>query len=159
MPHIHEKIDFCADTFIVYKNTVLLRMHEKYHEWFPPGGHIELDEDPATAAIRESKEEVGLDVTLMDTRLFTEPFIDKSIEIIPPMGLNRHRINENHEHISLFYFATTLSNKIVQGDTELSDNIKWFTEDDLLDPKLIINPRVKAYALKALEMLSSKSAT
>ncbi|MFM2374525.1 MAG: hypothetical protein RLZZ234_520, partial [Candidatus Parcubacteria bacterium] len=50
MPHIHEKIDYTADVFIVHENKVLLRMHEKYHTLLAVGGHVELDEDPAAAA-------------------------------------------------------------------------------------------------------------
>ena len=57
-------MDFCAETFIVYKNTVLLRKHDKLKRWLSVGGHIELYEDPSEAAVREVKEEVGLDVEL-----------------------------------------------------------------------------------------------
>ncbi len=46
MSHIHEKIDFTVDVFVVHENKVLLRMHDKYHLWLAPGGHIELHEDP-----------------------------------------------------------------------------------------------------------------
>ena len=59
MPHIHEKIDFTAEVFIVHHNRVLLRLHDKYNIWLSVGGHIELNEDPMEAAIREVKEEVG----------------------------------------------------------------------------------------------------
>jgi len=44
MPHIHEKIDFTADVFVVYKDKVLIRKHDKYDKWLAAGGHIELDE-------------------------------------------------------------------------------------------------------------------
>ena len=40
LPHIHEKIDFTVEVFIVYKNKVLLRMHDKVKKWLGPGGHI-----------------------------------------------------------------------------------------------------------------------
>ncbi|MFK5282779.1 NUDIX domain-containing protein, partial [Lacticaseibacillus paracasei] len=62
MAHIHEKIDFTVEVFIVHKDKVLLRMHDKFKFWLSIGGHIELDEDPIQAAYREVKEEVGLDV-------------------------------------------------------------------------------------------------
>ncbi len=65
MPHIHEKIDFTAEVFIVHKDRVLLRMHDKFKIWLSVGGHVELDEDPIEAAVREVKEEVGLDVTIV----------------------------------------------------------------------------------------------
>ena len=66
MPHIHEKIDFTSEVFIVYQDKVLLRIHDKYGRWLSIGGHIELDEDPVQAAIREAKEEVGLDIEIED---------------------------------------------------------------------------------------------
>jgi 8-oxo-dGTP pyrophosphatase MutT (NUDIX family) len=40
--------------------------HDKYKIWAHVGGHIELDEDPNEAVLREIKEEVGLDVKLYD---------------------------------------------------------------------------------------------
>ncbi|MDP2642022.1 MAG: NUDIX domain-containing protein, partial [bacterium] len=64
MPHIHEKIDFTVEVFIVYKDKVLIRKHDKYDKWLAVGGHIELEEDPNQAAVSEEKEEVGLDIKL-----------------------------------------------------------------------------------------------
>ncbi len=66
MPHIHEKIDFCVEVFIVHKNKVLLRVHDKFKFWLSIGGHIELDEDPIEAAYREVKEEVGFTLKRKD---------------------------------------------------------------------------------------------
>jgi len=53
MPHIHDKIDFTVEVFIVHNNKVLLRKHDKYKIWLSVGGHIELNEDPNQAAIRD----------------------------------------------------------------------------------------------------------
>ena len=64
MSHIHDLINFTVEVFIVYQNKVLLRLHDKYNLWLSVGCHIELDEDPNQAAIREVKEEVGLDIVL-----------------------------------------------------------------------------------------------
>jgi 8-oxo-dGTP pyrophosphatase MutT (NUDIX family) len=103
MPHIHEKIDFTVDVFIVYKDKVLLRMHEKHHRWLVPGGHIELGEDPIEAAIREVKEEVGLDIIISPGKV---PPPDDFIKPIPtPRHMGRHRVNEAHEHVYMVYFA------------------------------------------------------
>ena len=88
MSHIHEKIDFTVEVFLVYKDKVLLRLHEKYKIWLSVGGHIELDEEPNQAAIREVKEEVGLDIQLFDD---LQPFKDESNdykELIPPKFMN-----------------------------------------------------------------------
>ena len=66
MAHIHEKIDFTTSVYIVHAGKVLLRMHDKYHMWSGPGGHVDLHEDPNQAAVRECKEEVGLDGVLWE---------------------------------------------------------------------------------------------
>lgn len=41
----------------------LLHLHPKLGHWLPPGGHVEWNEDPIVALIREFKEEVGIDLT------------------------------------------------------------------------------------------------
>ncbi len=154
MPHIHEKIDFTAEVFIVYKNTVLLRMHDKYHFWASVGGHIELDEDPNQAAIREVKEEVGLNITLYDALRPFDIQTHDCTELIPPMFMNRHRINDSHEHITLTYFATTHTDTIKNEGREQSEDVRWFTKEELTDPTLDLRDHIRHYALTALDTLS-----
>lgn len=89
MPHIHEKIDFTVEVFIVYQNKVLLRMHDKYKKWMSVGGHIELHEDPVEAAHREVREEVGLEIELVGNEKIFHDF-DHSRELTPPVALNCH---------------------------------------------------------------------
>ncbi|PIY69162.1 NUDIX hydrolase [Candidatus Roizmanbacteria bacterium CG_4_10_14_0_8_um_filter_39_9] len=154
MPHIHDKIDFTVEVFVVYKSKVLLRIHDKLKVWLSVGGHIESNEDPNKAAVREVKEEVGLDVVLDDSLLaFREQ--DNTKELIPPYFLNRNRIPPTHEHVTLVYFARALTDKLalIQG-REKSDECRWFSKKDLQTDKKII-PNVKFYALKALEKLST----
>lgn len=153
MPHIHEKIDFASDVFLVNNNAVLLRMHEKYNTWFPPGGHIELDEDPEEAAIREVQEEVGITVELFGER--APLFDDEEKEVMVPRFINRHAINDTHEHISFVYFARASTRDVVQGETEISDHIKWFTKEELSDPQYGVLARVQHYAKAALDALGS----
>jgi 8-oxo-dGTP diphosphatase len=152
MPHINERIDFVADALIVHENKVLLRKHDKYKIWLWVGGHVELDEDPNQAVIREAKEEVGLDIILVgkvDT--FTKPEDGK--ELILPRFMNRHRVNENHEHISFTYFATANTTEIIQGKGESSDEIRWFSREELEEPRFGLSERVVLYAKTALEEL------
>ena len=68
MPHIHDKIDFTVAIFVVQQAKVLLVHHRALGKWLPLGGHIELDEDPEQAALREAREESGLDVELLGER-------------------------------------------------------------------------------------------
>jgi 8-oxo-dGTP pyrophosphatase MutT (NUDIX family) len=150
MPHLDEKIDFTTSALIVHENKVLLRRHDKYKIWLSVGGHIEADEDPNQAVIREVKEEVGLTITLVGKAM---KFQDEN-DLIPPRFLNRHHINETHEHIDMIYFATTDDTTITEGETEKSDEIRWFTKDELMDPTLDTKESMRYYALKALEEVS-----
>lgn len=149
MAHIHEKIDYAVDVFVVYQNKVLLRKHDKYGIWLSVGGHIELDEDPNEAALREVKEEVGLDVKLLDTREF---FGERGVqELIAPVSLNRHPITDTHEHISLIYFAKATSDNVVPENEE--DEWKWCTQAEL-ESFDELRAQVRFYALKALEKVT-----
>lgn len=154
MPHIHEKIDFCAETFIVFENKVLLRVHDKHKIWFSVGGHIELDEDPNTAAIREVKEEVGLDIELYKEEGAQPHFKDGQKSLIPPQFMAIHPVTETHSHVVLIYFARSHTDKLELSTTEVAEDCRWFTKDELLDSKYGISEKIVFYALKALKELS-----
>ncbi|MEK7559531.1 MAG: NUDIX domain-containing protein [Patescibacteria group bacterium] len=153
MPHIHDKIDFTVEVFIVFRNKVLLRKHDKLKIWLSVGGHIELNEDPNEAAIREAKEEVGLDVKLDDSLMeFRQE--NETKELIPPYFLNRHKISGNHEHITLVYFATSNTDKISETiENEKSEDCGWFAKEEIIANKELAS-NIRFYALKALEKLS-----
>lgn len=151
MAHIHEKIDFTASAYVVFKDKVLLRMHDKYNIWLPPGGHIELDEDPIQAVLREMKEEAGLDITLWDKDRKIELDPKDGIELIPPVSLHRHFTSPNHEHINLAYFATSSSDILAPADGESKDGLRWCTKEDL--QAMNLRKDIKFYAELALETL------
>jgi 8-oxo-dGTP pyrophosphatase MutT (NUDIX family) len=153
-PHIHPKIDYTAEVFIVHKNKVLLRMHDKYKFWLSVGGHIELDEDPNGAAVREVKEEVGLDVVLWDGNRKLKHEREEFKELIPPVALNRHRISDTHEHVSMLYFATSKSNAVTVGSHDKSDEWKWVSKAELAGMDL--QPDVRFYAELALDTLGAE---
>jgi 8-oxo-dGTP pyrophosphatase MutT (NUDIX family) len=156
MAHIHEKIDFTASVYIVHDNKVLLHMHKKLHIWLQPGGHIELDEDPNETAVREAKEETGLDVVLVgDVHSYDSPY--NARELIPPKFLNRHFFDttHTHEHVDLCYFARPLTD-VSKAQPEVEGaNIRWFTREEIEKNEFNIVPDVRAHALAALEELAS----
>ncbi len=98
--------DFTATTFVVWQGGVLLHKHKKLGRWFPPGGHVEKDELPDDAAVREVLEESGVPVALIGERALplTEPR-----QLIRPRGVQLETIAPNHEHIDLIYFAKPYS--------------------------------------------------
>lgn len=148
MAHIHEKIDFTASVFIVHEGKVLLHLHKKLGKWLQPGGHVELDEDPNQAAIREAKEETGLVVMLVGSPQLPELQSEKS-DIVPPKFLNRHAFSDVHEHIDFTYFA-----RVVEGELAPEDGVdmRWLSKEDLV--LFDIHPVTRAYALAALRELA-----
>lgn len=153
MPHIHEKIDFTVEAFIVYNNKVLLRMHDKFNQWLSVGGHIELHENPVEAIIREVKEETGLSISLYttDTASYDDPDYKK---LTPPMYMAEHKVNENHTHITLVYFGTADTDVITDATFEHEKNseTRWFTEDEIKSMNLKNN--IRFYSLQALKLFS-----
>ncbi len=154
MPHIHEKIDYTVEVFIILKNKVLLRMHDKHNIWLSVGGHIELDEDPVQAAIREAKEEVGLDIEIVDSKELPKDEFDYK-SVIPPRYLGKHSVNEVHEHVIFVYFAKAQNDKISESVSEHERaETRWVTLEEL--EKMDLRPNVLFYAKKALEELGEK---
>jgi 8-oxo-dGTP pyrophosphatase MutT (NUDIX family) len=134
--------------FIVYKDKVLLRLHDKYKEWYGVGGHIELDEDPAEAAVREVKEEVGLDVDLIGG-LTLDTGSDKGYrELLPPKYMNRHDVGQGHEHVSLVYFGKSTTDAVVPESS--GDEWRWLNSEEIEKGILPLKDNIRAYALAAL---------
>ena len=152
MPHIHEKIDFTVEAFIVHDNKVLLRMHDKFNQWLSVGGHIELHENPVQAIIREVKEETGLSISLYttDTSLYDDPDYKK---LTPPVYMAEHTVSEKHTHVTLVYFATTDNDIVTDAifEHEKNSETRWFTEDEIKVMDLKNN--IRFYALEALRVL------
>ena len=152
MPHIHEKIDFTVAIFVVHEAKVLVIHHRKLNKWLPIGGHIELDEDPEQAALRETKEESGLDVELIGERPpTTEP---GTRALISPRFLDIHRISDTHEHIGMIYLARVKSGSTTLAAEEHHD-IRWCSAAELDTLQPAMSNAVKWYCHKAIEEVSS----
>src|SRR5256885_8019559 len=128
MPHIHELIDFTVAIFVALDRKILLIHHRKLNKWLPLGGHIELDEDPEIAALREAKEESGFEEELLGERPpTTEP---GTRALIAPRFLDIHRISDTHQHIGMIYWAQPRDGKLTLAGSEHHD-IRWCASDEL----------------------------
>ncbi|MDQ3250285.1 MAG: NUDIX domain-containing protein [Chloroflexota bacterium] len=58
-------INIGANIVIIEHGKVLLTQREDFEVWCLPGGHIDAGESAAAVAIREAREETGLDVHLL----------------------------------------------------------------------------------------------
>lgn len=147
MAHINDLIDFAVAVYVVHNDKVLFINHKQLNIWLPLGGHIELDEDPEHAAVREVKEESGLDIQLFGEKpRFERPGVKS---LIAPPYLNIHQINETHRHVGFIYFATSKTDKIELAVNEHND-IRWLSLADLDKPEYNLYDDVKYYGQKAL---------
>lgn len=157
MAHNNYYLDLCVEVFVVYEDTVLLRLHEKYNYWGGPGGHIDAGEDANQAAVREVKEETGLNVILRGPLGWSVKPTPTNQDLVPPIFVNRHTINEHHDH-SAFIFAAIATATEVQAENAAEDTeCRWCTKaelDELLknDPRL--RPEIHRYATYALQSVN-----
>ncbi len=70
---------FTASGLILRDGHVLLVRHLKSGLWLYPGGHLNDNEDPAQAALREISEEVALRVEIVSEQRFSHP----AVSIVP----------------------------------------------------------------------------
>ena len=85
---------FCVSVYVYDKTNkkFLLVHHKKLGVWVQPGGHVELNESPEEAAIREVYEETGINVnpikhTTVPVTIGGKSFISgfiKKLQIISP---------------------------------------------------------------------------
>jgi len=132
MAHLNYYVDLCADAYIVNDGAVLLRLHEKYNFWIAPGGHVDPGEDINQAVLREVWEEVGLKVELIGPSTWTKQDYDNNKDLVPPIFVNRHSVNEHHDHSSFIFVAKSNSREI-NPQEEASKNAQcvWVNQDEL----------------------------
>lgn len=144
---------FTATTLVVHQDKVLLHRHKKFGVWLPAGGHIDRDELPQEAAVREVKEETGLEVTLYAPDPPLLPADDEVQQLVRPMHVLLEPINPFHQHIDFIYYATadTFTLRPQTGETT---HLKWFTVAEL--DQAGIPPNVRVCAKEALSLLNGK---
>ncbi|QNO13831.1 NUDIX hydrolase [Alkalicella caledoniensis] len=137
---------FTVAVFIVYHGKVLLLRHRKLNMWLPPGGHIDPNELPDSAAVREVKEETGLDVVLIGDKGLN---VDYPHQLVIPRGIQVEDIEENHQHIDLVYFATVKGNNSFVSNDE-SDAMGWYGLYELPED---VNDEIRMWCEKAIKYL------
>lgn len=155
---------FTATALIVHNNKFLLMWHKRLNSWMPPGGHMDPNELPVQTAIRECKEETGLDVIAVDT-WDSDYFADAPHEgqmqqrpyatLLENIPASKERNEPAHQHMDfLFVMHLKDANQSMQLAEAEGTELRWFTAEDIIQiPQNQIFENVRAVALEVLDRL------
>ena len=102
---------------IIIKNNKVLLVYEKGRNfWGFPKGHMEEGENEIQTALREVKEEVGLDVEIDESKRYS---------------IN-YTIRDEIDKTSVFYIARPKQNKIEKQENEIEE-VKWCDFEEALN--------------------------
>lgn len=124
---------FTSSVYILQKSKVLLIHHVKLEKWLPPGGHLEPNEMPHEAAIREAEEETGLNVEIIKQEnvwveepnavSFPRPYLCL-LEEIPS-----YKKVPAHQHVDFIYVAKPTGGRESRCSRQTKD-MRWFTWEE-----------------------------
>lgn len=106
---------------------VLMVYHNIYHSWSWTGGHADGDEDLLRVALRECREETGVQtVRAVSGDIF-------SLEVLTVDGHEKHgEYVPSHLHLNVTYLLEADESEslcVCEGE---NSGVKWFTLDDAL---------------------------
>lgn len=125
---------FTVTGFLSHDGRTALHWH-RLNVWLPPGGHIEPDEDPIEAVLREVLEETGIEAELLNAEArFAH---GHPAQLPPPVNIGVYDLpdgdgglREAHQHIDLIYFTRPAPG----ASTELPEDgheWRWVTAAEL----------------------------
>lgn len=130
---------FVATGFVLNKDQTKMLMvhHRKLNKWAAPGGHVEPDETPAEAALREVLEETGVKAEIVDcSNIKLCPKIGTEAQLDTPYAMLSEYIPEHGEvkaHIHLDFIFLCVADEdegIIQQEREVKD-VRWMTWEEI----------------------------
>ncbi|WP_336036764.1 NUDIX domain-containing protein [Halobacterium yunchengense] len=146
---------FTATVYVVNDGATALHDHDRLGITIPPGGHVDRDELPHEAGLREVREETGLEPTLLgDAPDLPAPdgFALPSPRYQVCYDINVHEDGAvGHQHVDHIYFARVPSRRIDPADGEPGPAVwDWYDRTDLRRADHLDDDTVQI-ALEAIE--------
>ena len=137
------------------ENKILMVHHNKLQVWLPPGGHIDENELPDDAVIREIFEETGVNAKIMPHKQELG-FSDGCRELEAPFIILLEDIEGNgtHNHIDMVYICKALSEDLHPQETEVH-GIGWFKYEEV--KQLTTYDNVIKVISKAIEHINNNT--
>lgn len=129
---------FCASVYVINPSNkkVLLVKHKDYNKWLQPGGHIEENETPEEAAIREVYEETGVKITLIGEHFPRED------DLIRPLGIQCNRKENGDKMIDILYVGKPNNPEANLKLNDESKDVGWFSRHDLEEMPVFPDVRI-----------------
>ena len=129
---------FTATAFVVQDGATLLHWHPKLDMWLPPGGHVEENEDPVQAVLREVEEETGIVAEVVPTGGL-EDSLAYPPQVPPPMTILIADVDDPvdgfHQHIDFLYVCRPAA-----PVTDLPEGWLWVAEEELASDAPLSRP-------------------
>jgi 8-oxo-dGTP pyrophosphatase MutT (NUDIX family) len=144
---------YTGTVYVVNGGATALHDHRKLGIRIPPGGHVDRDELPHEAALRECREETGLEATII-TRDDPGPTTGGGRPLPQPRAQMLYDIDVvdgrvAHQHVDHVYFATAPSREIDPADGEAGADVwNWYSETDLRESD--VGEDVQRFGIEAI---------
>ena len=144
-------------TGIVFNSEMKILMihHNKLQVWLPPGGHIDENELPDNAVLREIYEETGVKAQIISQNQNLD-LTEKQYcrELATPFTILLEDIEGNgtHNHIDMIYLCKALNEDLKPQKSEIH-GIGWFTYNEIKQLNTFDN--VIKTVSKAIEFLNN----
>ena len=155
---------FTVTGFLSHEGRTALHWH-RLNTWLPPGGHVEADEDPIEAVLREVLEETGVRAEVLNAEARFPH--EAPPQLPPPATIGVYDLpdgdgglREAHQHIDFVYFTRPVAGQAVVLPDGDRYEWRWVDEATLSSEEALrhegsgteatINEDVRVLALAAI---------
>jgi len=102
------KTTFCCGAFVINENKILMIKHQNGGHWAFPKGHKEPGETDEETAIRETKEETGIDIKIVSSNTY----------------IDNYSIGGYENKFVKYFVANPINDTLKNQETEVTD-LEW----------------------------------